>query len=630
MDDPAFLTANNAAARIAVTARSHPTSPSVNLAHSIPAAEAAAINPVTTETTQWTRLRTTTRRQITNTCTQFTAAIKRGDSRGSVRALVEYAQELLHEARDVNNRLLEGAEPEEFDRQHEAHTKYVQQVKVVEAELQRYLATRAHLPPSVKGLPTLELRNYPSRECNQSRYQLSVHSSQHSLSDPQEADRSQRQIEAQQRSTEAQLDLQEAERALQLLQVEENEDRRSLPEFYNHDGVNRWCQNHSPWGIEGEAQLQDEAPDDWIDMYSVGRLRPATRTEAGSHSSVRAELPDFSGRSLEWFAWVDLFRALVHDTSKAAGEKFAILKRHLRGDCLDVVYGLGGGEAAYIQALVRLKANFGRRDVMRAAHLQALDKLEIQKNDPASFKRYAEKVRTHLFDLTRIGEAGTSDIIEKICLKLQLSDRLAWNSDRGNGLERRNLNQFGTWICARAAAYQNAYSIAADQLNGGTSKSKDRQYTRNNQTSAEARDREPRIPSSAYCFKCEGSHKLDDCHSFKDLTIKDKLSFCIRHRLCFNCLRSRHSARECRSKKGCSIPNCKRTHHILLHDQSQDESVRPVTARASLSKGKKTAVGMIRLDVLDAEGNIVKANAFLDEGSDAAPFSETDSFLDYE
>jgi hypothetical protein len=51
----------------------------------------------------------------------------------------------------------------------------------------------------------------------------------------------------------------------------------------------------------------------------------------------------YSGKALDWFEWIDLYRALVHDSGKSAGEKLAILKRHLKGDCLDLVQGLGGG-----------------------------------------------------------------------------------------------------------------------------------------------------------------------------------------------------------------------------------------------------------------------------------------------
>lgn len=90
--------------------------------------------------------------------------------------------------------------------------------------------------------------------------------------------------------------------------------------------------------------------------------------------------------------------------------------------------------------------------------------MEIGKQVPNFFRRFAEKMRTYLFDLGRIGEITTSEIIERICLKLQLREWLAWNERRGSGLEKRNLLTFGRWLCRHDAAYQNAYSLAAEQL----------------------------------------------------------------------------------------------------------------------------------------------------------------------
>jgi hypothetical protein len=58
--------------------------------------------------------------------------------------------------------------------------------------------------------------------------------------------------------------------------------------------------------------------------------------------------------------------------------------------------------------------------------------LDAPKNDPQSFKRFAERVRIHLFNLSTIGESGHADIIERLALKLQLSDRLEWNFGRGD------------------------------------------------------------------------------------------------------------------------------------------------------------------------------------------------------
>lgn len=156
---------------------------------------------------------------------------------------------------------------------------------------------------------------------------------------------------------------------------------------------------------------QNVAPDDWIEGCAPGILKPTNSDN--SRSGIRAELEPYSGISLKWFAWIDLFRASVHGTIKAPGEKLAFLKRHLRGNSLGyVVHGLGGGEGAYIETLERLKKSCGGRDVMRTTHLQAIEKLEL-KNDPPIFKRYAKKIWTLLWDLSRVGETATADLIEK-------------------------------------------------------------------------------------------------------------------------------------------------------------------------------------------------------------------------
>lgn len=90
---------------------------------------------------------------------------------------------------------------------------------------------------------------------------------------------------------------------------------------------------------------------DWIEDYTAGRRagEPITR-EAGCKTSVKTDLGPYSGSALEWFAWIDLFKSIVHDSNCSPGEKLAILRRNLQGDCQDIVYGLGGGEPTYKEA----------------------------------------------------------------------------------------------------------------------------------------------------------------------------------------------------------------------------------------------------------------------------------------
>ena len=93
-----------------------------------------------------------------------------------------------------------------------------------------------------------------------------------------------------------------------------------------------------------------------------------SKSGPSSGATIKADLDVYDGSTLQWFRWIGIFKAPVHNSKRSPDKKVAILCRHLKGDRLDVVSGLGGGESAYKMAMKRLDA-FGRRDVMRAAHL---------------------------------------------------------------------------------------------------------------------------------------------------------------------------------------------------------------------------------------------------------------------
>ena len=398
--------------------------------------------------------------------------------------------------------------------------------------------------------------------------------------------------------------------------------------------------------VKVNSTMVAPAPDDWIDEYCTGREKLVTHSKS-EHSSVRVELPTYSGRAVEWFNWIGLWAALVHQTNKTPSEKLAILKNYLDGDLSDIVYGLGGGEAAYKDALARLKETCGNRAVMRAAHLQALEKMDPPRGDPASFKRFAERARTHLFNLTCIGEYGHADVIERLSKKLQLQDRLAWNDGRGSVVERRTMNEFGAWMCSRASAYQNAYSLADDQAHPPTNKNpgqgssqagQQRRNARAHQTSTNPPGLEtsqgpgpkaPAAPGTAsrpskgeqYCFKCEGDHRLADCTFFRNMPVADRMTFAMRRGLCYGCFGVRHGAETCSFKKTCDVNGCKKTHHPLLHtDKGLPDRVG--TTHATRTARSRIAFGVICLDALNAYGELVPVTVLLDGASDSTLFTE--------
>lgn len=526
---------------------------------------------------------TLVRRKITRTCNAVDRVILEGGSRGGGKALLQSAVELHTAAEKLNDLLIDEAD---YDRHHNDHLRYTELIGHVTERFEQYLQDRAGDADSVAPPNDIDAQRERAR--------------QQALAD------------AKRRAAAALAEAEVAAEAVRRLQLDGEEP--------THDPTKSCHSRRASSVSTGSDSLDDTAPDAWIDLYRDGQLPPVRR--AGSRSSVKADLEPFFGKALDWFGWIDLFRALVHDTEKDSGEKLAILKRSLRGDCRDVVYGLGGGEAAYIEALVRLKQAYGRRDVIRAAHTQALEKLEL-KSDPTTFKRYAEKVRTHLFDLSRIGETATADIIERICLRLNLADRVAWTSGRGDGLESRSLNEFGSWLCQRAAAYQNAHSIAAEQMAvPGQNQRGERHQARTNKAEGKTRPQGKGKPSNRpFCFRCEGEHRLEDCQQFKTSSVGDRVGFCIRHRLCFCCFGPRHSSRDCQYKKPCQHAGCQMQHHPLLHDT---DAAGPERARAhhAMVKRRTVALGVIQLEAVSADGSITPTNIMLDEGSDTTLIRE--------
>lgn len=80
----------------------------------------------------------------------------------------------------------------------------------------------------------------------------------------------------------------------------------------------------------------------------------------------------------------------------------------------------GEAKPGISRRLQRLKNTCENRSGIRAVYLEVLDLMETPRDNSHPFKRFVECVRTHLFNLSTIGERVYNDTIELIALKLQL------------------------------------------------------------------------------------------------------------------------------------------------------------------------------------------------------------------
>lgn len=73
------------------------------------------------------------------------------------------------------------------------------------------------------------------------------------------------------------------------------------------------------------------------------------------------------------------------------------------------------------------------------------------------------------------------------------------------------------------------------------------------------------------CVICKSRHGLDECASFKKMTLEERTDLIKESRICWSCLKGGHRSRYCRNKKICST--CNGNHPTLMHKESQQSKV---------------------------------------------------------
>ena len=76
--------------------------------------------------------------------------------------------------------------------------------------------------------------------------------------------------------------------------------------------------------------------------------------------------------------------------------------------------------------------------------------------------------------------------------------------------------------------------------------------------------------STERCPACSENHKVFNCDKFKNLSIQERKNILITAKLCFICLNSGHTTKDCKTKSSCRT--CKGRNNSLLHVASNTVS----------------------------------------------------------
>ena len=320
----------------------------------------------------------------------------------------------------------------------------------------------------------------------------------------------------------------------------------------------------------------------------------------------KLSLPTFSGKYSEWLPFFDLFMETV-DANKSLSDiqKLQYLKTSLKDQPARLLAHLPATTANYEVAKNLLKERYANKRMIIRTHLEAIIKYPpLQRESSDQLRKLATAFLENSWALLALGQDSSEcDYfwVYIISEKLDPETRRQWELSNTSD-EPQTMKELTKFLEERARALDFSNSPAA---------------TKQDKSKRELQSYHSRENTILDCPKCSGAHAIYSCEQFKDLSIEEKVDFVKLKNLCFNCLRSGHSIKECKSKSTCRT--CKKRHNTLLHRPTMPSS-HQASSQSFLGHGGATSCDLTLLptamvQIKTNSGKVASLRALLDNGS---------------
>ena len=358
----------------------------------------------------------------------------------------------------------------------------------------------------------------------------------------------------------------------------------------------------------------------------------------------KPELVTFSGSTKDYIKFIKNFEASIEAYVADPRQKLNYLIQHCSGsakssieDCVVLEPHEG-----YARAKNILDRRYGRPWQVAEDHLRTLTEgPQVKSGDFKGLSELSIEIQKSAINLDQLGfesEINNSSILRKIVRRLPYNLRSKWAdvahriSQRGRCADYRDLTEF------IQEKEEVASSMFGRDLEAKDSKSHSDKSSRLGQ--AKNRPNNHRGPGTTFatngasqaastsnCAACNGKcASLKSCTTFAGKALHERFTLVRQHKLCFNCLKPGHGARECRANKQCSVEGCPGKHHQLLHrwsaPQESAQDAREATA-CTVDTSTKVSLGILPVTILGPAGKSVNCHALLDNGSTRSFIEET-------
>ena len=259
----------------------------------------------------------------------------------------------------------------------------------------------------------------------------------------------------------------------------------------------------------------------------------------------------------------------------------------------------------YKDALRTLERKLGQPQAVVSAHLDKLSNfppLKMHNSDNIINYSAAISSLVGVFkSLSNDADLKSASLLNQAVQKLPPNMKESWSlfSVKKHWV-KPTLLDFNGWLKEKAEAYDLMKQSAtkAKPEENSTSVTKTKTASKVFASNSQQRETKKQMPSSftntySWCIVCKGNHWLWECRVFKEKTPTQRAKLVGDNKLCFSCLRDKHTFRQCPQPRKCRAEGCNSSHNSLLHGADRifpkKQSTNPNNIQSSGNTGQSKA-----------------------------------------
>lgn len=308
--------------------------------------------------------------------------------------------------------------------------------------------------------------------------------------------------------------------------------------------------------VELKALLVSKLPAPPVPTEANRASLPSTNNLAQSLRLPEIKIPEFDGNPESWIEFRDTFKSLIHaNINLTAIQKLHYLKSALTGEAYSTIANLEMSTDSYNIGWKLVEKRYNNINFLIKRHISALFSIvPIKKESPSLLLDLADQFDRHvgiLNQLERPEEHWNSVLVEALSRRLDSITLKEWEKEC-NEEERPSFEELLVFIRKQARMLQSVKMSHTPPVAQET-KVMVRSKSTSNYMIAE---------SELKCPMCKSAHFLYECEKFIKLTPRNCFNIAKKFKMCINCLRGHHLAKNCNSSM---CKTCGQRHHTLLH-----------------------------------------------------------------